>query len=69
MPTSSAEPARLEAYPGQLTSANDQLTTLASDLDSAMQAFARGAGTGWPSTEPSSISISATGRSRRSSKP
>jgi hypothetical protein len=44
MPTSSAEPARLEAYPGQLTIANDQLTTLASDLDSAMQSFARGAG-------------------------
>jgi hypothetical protein len=44
MPTSSAEPARLEAYPGQLTSANDQLTTLAADLDAAMQDFASGAG-------------------------
>lgn len=48
MPTSSAEPARLEAYPGQLSIANDQLTTLATDLDSAMQAFASGAGSYLP---------------------
>jgi hypothetical protein len=48
MPTSSAEPARLEAYPGQLSIADDQLTTLATDLDSAMQAFARGAGSYLP---------------------
>jgi hypothetical protein len=44
MTTSSAEPARLEAYPDQLSAADDQLGTIASDLDSAMGAFARGAG-------------------------
>jgi hypothetical protein len=48
MPTSSAEPPRLEAYPGQLTSADEQLTRLASDLDTAMQDFADGAGSFLP---------------------
>jgi hypothetical protein len=43
MPTSSAEPDRLEAYPGQLASANEQLTTLAAELDTAMRDFASGA--------------------------
>lgn len=42
MSTSSAEPARLEAYPGQLTEADEQLTTVASELDTAMSRFALG---------------------------
>jgi hypothetical protein len=45
MTTSSAEPARLLAYPGHLTGADDELTGLASELDGAMDAFVSGAGT------------------------
>lgn len=44
MSTSSAEPDRLEAYPGRLTAANEQLATLATRLDTAMREFASGAG-------------------------
>jgi hypothetical protein len=44
MPASSAEPDRLEAYPGQLAGANEQLTRLATRLDMAMREFASGAG-------------------------
>ncbi|MGH9184966.1 MAG: hypothetical protein ACRD0U_03970 [Acidimicrobiales bacterium] len=44
MTTSSAEPDRLEAYPDTLTVADDELSTLAGDLDEAMAAFAGGAG-------------------------
>ncbi|MGH9117606.1 MAG: hypothetical protein ACRD0A_06925 [Acidimicrobiales bacterium] len=44
MTTSSAEPDRLEAYPGQLASAHDELTTLATDVDEASAGFAAGAG-------------------------
>jgi hypothetical protein len=42
--TSSAEPDRLEAYPGQLASPDDELTTLAADVDEASAAFTAGAG-------------------------
>ena len=44
MTTSSAEPARLEAYPEALTGADEDLTALTRDLDEAMTAFADGAG-------------------------
>jgi len=42
--TSSADPDRLEAYPGQLATPDDELTTLAADVDEASAAFAAGAG-------------------------
>ena len=45
MTTSSAEPARLLAYPGYLTGADDELAGLAIELDGAMDAFVSGAGT------------------------
>lgn len=44
MATSSAEPARLEAYPDALAGADEQLTTLASNLDGTMSEFVAGAG-------------------------
>jgi hypothetical protein len=44
MTTSSAEPARLEAYPDVLAAADEQLTALARDLDRDLGAFAAGAG-------------------------
>jgi hypothetical protein len=42
--TSSAEPARLEAYPHALSGADEELEALARELDGAMSAFASGAG-------------------------
>jgi hypothetical protein len=42
--TSSADPDKLEAYSGQLVDADDELTTLAGDLDDAMSAYVAGAG-------------------------
>src|SRR5262245_780848 len=42
MSTSSAEPARLEAYPGRLTDADGQLATLATRLDTVMSQLAIG---------------------------
>lgn len=50
MTTSSAEPDRLEAYPDALTPADEQLSTLAVDVDRAMSAFAAGAGAYLPAT-------------------
>jgi hypothetical protein len=57
MATSSADPDRLEAYPGRLTQADDELTTLAGDLDDAMSAFSTGAGT----FRPAAFDASAAG--------
>jgi hypothetical protein len=48
--TSSAEPARLEAYPNVLTAPDEQLSTLAVDVDRAMSAFVAGAGAYLPGT-------------------
>lgn len=42
--TSSAESDRLAGYPAKLTEAKSQLTTLATDLDEKMSAFATGTG-------------------------
>ena len=44
MTTSSAEPARLRRYPDDLTAADRELATLATDLNTAMDDFAAGAG-------------------------
>lgn len=42
MTTSSAEPARLEAYPSRVAEVDEQLTTVVNQLDSAMARFATG---------------------------
>ncbi|HZM30365.1 MAG TPA: hypothetical protein VFB77_07740 [Acidimicrobiales bacterium] len=44
MTTSSAEPARLLAYPGFLTDADEELTSLATEVDGACERFGAGAG-------------------------
>lgn len=44
MTTSSGEPARLTGYPNNLIEPDDQLTSLAGELDVALQAFSAGAG-------------------------
>lgn len=43
MTTGSAEPSRLESYPDKLVDADDQLTTLAADLDETLADFKDGA--------------------------
>jgi hypothetical protein len=48
MVTSSADPDRLAAYRGRFTDADQELTTLAADLDETMEAFAAGAGSYLP---------------------
>ena len=44
MTTSSAEPARLQRYPDDVAAADSKLSTLAGDLDAAMDGFTTGAG-------------------------
>ena len=48
MTTSSAEPARLLAYPGHLTAADEELATLATEVDGACDSFVSGAGSYLP---------------------
>src|SRR5262245_53515767 len=48
MTTSSAEPARLLAYPGFLTDADEELASLATEVDGACDGFVAGAGAHLP---------------------
>jgi hypothetical protein len=50
MPTSSAEPARLLDYPSSLVQPDAELTSLATELDGAMDAFVSGGGAFVPGT-------------------
>src|SRR5215510_13976595 len=50
MPTSSAEPARLLDYPNSLVPPDEELSSLATELDGAMDAFVSGGSAFVPGT-------------------